>query len=137
MIKLRSAQDRGHANYGWLDTSYTFSFANYQDPAYMGFRDLRVINEDVIAPGAGFPMHSHRDMEIVTYIIDGALRHRDSLGSEGVIRRNEIQRMTAGTGISHSEINASDAEPVHMLQIWILPEETGLAPGYETRSLGV
>lgn len=136
MIRLRSAKDRGHANYGWLDTSYTFSFANYYDPAHMGFRDLRVINEDFIALGAGFPTHLHRDMEIITYVIDGALRHRDSLGSAGVIRRNEVQRMTAGTGISHSEFNASDTEPVHLLQIWLLPDETGLAPGYENLSLG-
>ncbi len=136
MIKLRRAEDRGHADHGWLDTWHTFSFANYHDPAYTGFRSLLVINEDRVEPGAGFPMHSHRDMEIITWILEGALQHKDSLGSAGVIRRNDAQRMSAGTGITHSEYNASDVEPVHLIQIWILPNTRGISPVYEQRTLG-
>ena len=123
MIKIRKSDERGYANYGWLDTHYTFSFNTYYDPQFMGFRDLRVINEDFVEPDNGFPTHGHNDMEILTYIISGELTHKDSSGGEGVIRRNEIQRMTAGTGIRHSEANTSKDEKVHLLQIWILPEK--------------
>ena len=131
MIKIRKSDERGSVNYGWLDTFHTFSFNTYYDPQFMGFRSLRVINEDTIAPGEGFGTHGHADMEIITYVTRGALAHKDSTGGEETLRPHEIQRMTAGTGIRHSEFNASDTEDTHLLQIWILPEEKGLTPGYE------
>jgi quercetin 2,3-dioxygenase len=134
MITLRKASDRGHFNFGWLDTSHTFSFGDYVDPEQMGFRALRVINEDRVDPGEGFPMHGHRDMEILTWILAGALEHRDSLGNGSVIRPGELQRMSAGTGVRHSESNSSTTKPVHLLQIWILPERNDLEPSYEQRS---
>ncbi|HYV74364.1 MAG TPA: pirin family protein [Candidatus Binatia bacterium] len=133
MITIRPAAKRGHANYGWLDTYYSFSFANYYDPQQMGFRDLRVINEDFVSPGKGFGAHPHNDMEIITYIVDGELSHRDSTGREATIKRDDVQRMSAGTGVVHSEYNNSDA-PVHLLQIWIMPEADGLKPSYEDRT---
>jgi redox-sensitive bicupin YhaK (pirin superfamily) len=134
MIRVRPAAERGHADMGWLKTSYTFSFNTYHDPAHMGFRALRVINEDVVMPGQGFGMHGHRDMEIVTYVISGALQHRDSLGNGDILRAGELQRMTAGTGIRHSEFNPSDDEPVHLYQIWLFPERPNLAPSYEQKA---
>ena len=134
MIVLRKAEERGKANYGWLDTRHTFSFANYYDRDYMGFRTLRVINEDKVAPGAGFGKHGHRDMEILTYVTQGALEHKDSMGNGTVIRPGEVQRMSAGTGITHSEFNHSRTDPVGFLQIWLLPDTQGLSPSYEQRA---
>ncbi len=131
MINIRRSEERGGGNYGWLKTNYTFSFNTYHDPRFMGFRNLRVINEDYVEPGQGFGTHGHANMEIITYVVEGALAHKDSTGGSEVLRPHEVQRMTAGTGIQHSEFNPSDTEKVHLLQIWILPEKTGLAPGYE------
>lgn len=135
MIRLRPAAARGGADLGWLRTRYSFSFADYHDPAQMGFRSLRVINEDHVAPGTGFPPHAHRDMEILTWVLEGAVEHRDSLGHRSVVRAGEIQRMTAGAGIRHSEANPSPDESLHLLQIWILPDRQGLAPSYEQRAI--
>ncbi|REJ67375.1 MAG: pirin family protein [Planctomycetota bacterium] len=133
MIEIRQAADRGHANYGWLDTYHTFSFNTYRDPRYRNFRALRVINEDVVQPGQGFGTHPHNDMEIITYVLDGALAHRDSMGNGEVIHAGELQRMSAGTGITHSEFNPSETEPVHLYQIWLFPERKGIEPSYEQR----
>lgn len=137
MLTLRKREERGHVKIGWLDTYHSFSFGEYYDPRYMGFRALRVINDDRISPSAGFPTHGHRDMEIVTYVLEGSLEHRDSLGTGSVIRPGEIQRMTAGTGIRHSEYNHSADEAVHLLQIWILPEQENLEPSYEQKTTGL
>ena len=136
MIRVRKAGERGHFDHGWLDTYHTFSFGDYYDPAHLGFRSLRVINDDRVHPGQGFGMHGHRDMEIVTYVLDGALQHQDSLGNGSILRAGELQRMTAGTGVRHSEFNPSDQEAVHLYQIWLLPERKGLKPSYEELGVG-
>jgi quercetin 2,3-dioxygenase len=134
MIKVRPAAERAHTNIGWLDSWHSFSFGQHYDPENMGFRSLRVINDDRVRGGSGFGTHPHRDMEIVTYVLEGALEHRDSLGTGSIIRPGEVQRMSAGTGIAHSEYNHSDTEPVHLLQIWLLPERPGIQPGYEQKA---
>ncbi|HEX4341939.1 MAG TPA: pirin family protein [Verrucomicrobiae bacterium] len=134
MMNIRKATDRGHADYGWLKTNYTFSFADYYDPAWVGFRALRVINDDVVAGGGGFGTHPHRDMEIITYVLSGALEHKDSMGNGRTIKPGEVQYMAAGTGVRHSEFNPSPSEPVHLLQIWIVPDKKNAKPDYAERS---
>lgn len=136
MIELRCAEERGHARRPWLESYHSFSFGEYQDPRHVSFGPLRVLNDDVVAPGGGFPTHSHQDAEVITYVLKGAVEHKDSEGNHGIIRPFEIQRMRAGRGIAHSEFNASQEEPVHLLQIWILPDRRGIAPGYASKTFG-
>jgi redox-sensitive bicupin YhaK (pirin superfamily) len=133
MIVVRKSKERGAGRHGWLTSHHTFSFANYYDQKQMGFRELRVINEDTVAPGRGFGAHQHADMEIISIVMEGALAHRDSTGGDGVLRRGEVQRMSAGSGVTHSEFNGSESEPVHFFQIWIMPEKDGITPGYEQK----
>jgi len=134
MIKIRKSEERGHFDHGWLDTHFTFSFADYYDPEHVHFRTLRVLNDDRVAPGAGFPTHPHQDMEIVTYVLEGALEHRDSMGTGSIIRPGDVQYMSAGSGVTHSEFNASKTQPVHLLQIWMFPEKKGLKPVYDQKN---